>query len=143
MDRRKLPAPNFSASQEAAAPAGAVLTDLGRDIFEVIRAVLGHEQFGASTNLLHAGLASLSAIKLCTLLKKRFGAAPGERRGDAHAALAQEGLRLVAIGQETGVGEVTVILVRQPGAQGAQHGEATETGIEDGNGAVIHVVAAA
>ena len=77
VDRRKLPAPSFAAAEEAVETSVPAETDLGRDVAEVIRAVLGHGQFGPATNLLHAGLASLSAIKLCTLIKKRFGAAPG------------------------------------------------------------------
>ncbi|MEA4898237.1 MAG: amino acid adenylation domain-containing protein [Christensenellaceae bacterium] len=80
VDRRKLPAPSFAGSEEAGKSDAPAPTDLGRDIFEVARTVLGHDQFGPSTNLLHAGLASLSAIKLCTLLKKRFGAAPDVQR---------------------------------------------------------------
>lgn len=76
VDRRKLPAPSFTVSEETSDSPASVQTVLGRDIAEVVRTVLGHDQFGSSTNLLRAGLASLSAIKLCTLLKKRFGASP-------------------------------------------------------------------
>ncbi len=76
VDRRKLPTPSFTAREEALESPVMAQTDLGKDIAQVVRTVLGHDQFGPSTNLLRAGLASLSAIKLCTLLKKQFGASP-------------------------------------------------------------------
>ncbi|HHU12048.1 MAG TPA: amino acid adenylation domain-containing protein [Clostridiaceae bacterium] len=76
VDRRKLPAPSFPAAAADTESAAAAPTDLGRGIADVVSDVLGHRQFGMSTNLLQAGLASLNAIKLCTRLKKHFGAAP-------------------------------------------------------------------
>ncbi len=75
VDRRKLPAPGFGETA-LAEPTDSVQTDLGKRIAEVIEEVLGHRHFAASSNLLQVGLASLGAIKLCGLLKKRFGAAP-------------------------------------------------------------------
>ncbi len=75
VDRKKLPAPGF-AETALAEPAAFVQTDLGKEIAQVIEEVLGHSQFSASSNLLQAGLASLGAIKLSSLLKKRFGVAP-------------------------------------------------------------------
>ncbi|MFA7455705.1 MAG: AMP-binding protein, partial [Desulfobulbaceae bacterium] len=75
VDRRKLPAPTF-AEQSTEEPAGYLQTDLGKEIAQVLEEVLGYGHFAPSSNLLQAGLASLGAIKLCSLLKKRFGAAP-------------------------------------------------------------------
>ncbi len=75
VDRRKLPAPSF-AEDTAAEATEFVQTDLGKGIAQVMEEVLGHSHFAPATNLLQAGLASLGAIKLCSLLKKRFGAAP-------------------------------------------------------------------
>lgn len=75
VDRRKLPAPRF-AEDTTSEPAEFVQTDLGKGIAQVMEEVLGHSHFAPSTNLLQVGLASLGAIKLCSLLKKRFGAAP-------------------------------------------------------------------
>lgn len=75
VDRKKLPAPGFAEPALTEATAS-VETDLGKEIADVIEEVLGHRHFAASSNLLQAGLASLGAIKLCSLLKKRFGAAP-------------------------------------------------------------------
>lgn len=75
VDRRKLPVPTFadSSPEEEAA---FVQTDLGRGIAQVLEEVLGHPHFTPSSNLLQAGLASLGAIKVTSLLKDRFGAAP-------------------------------------------------------------------
>lgn len=75
VDRRKLPAPSF-AEERPAEPTEFLQTDLGKAIAQVMEEVLGHSHFAPSTNLLQVGLASLGAIKLCSLLKKRFGVAP-------------------------------------------------------------------
>ncbi len=75
VDRRKLPAPSF-AEETSTELTEFVQTDLGKEIAQVMEEVLGHSHFAPSTNLLQAGLASLGAIKLCSLLKKRFGVAP-------------------------------------------------------------------
>lgn len=76
VDRRKLPAPSFAETASVDEPSRLVQTDLGKGIADVIEEVLGHRNVVASTNLLQVGLASLGAIKLCSLLKKRFGVAP-------------------------------------------------------------------
>lgn len=81
VDRRKLPPPDFAASAadepaECATQPENLLTGAVR---EVIASVLGHTQFSRLSNLLRAGLASLSAIRLAALLDERFGAAPAVR----------------------------------------------------------------
>ena len=81
VDRRRLPPPDFAAPAadapaECAAQPENLLTGAVR---EVVAAVLGHTQFSRCSNLLRAGLASLSAIRLAALLDERFGAAPAVR----------------------------------------------------------------
>lgn len=79
VDRKKLPEPDYAAaaenenSEEYSAQQENILTNL---VHETIAAILGHTQFTRATNLMRAGLASLSAIRLAALLDERFGAAP-------------------------------------------------------------------
>lgn len=82
VDRGKLPSPDFAAvtvndgSEECTAQPENLLTGAVR---EVVAVVLGHTQFSRISNLLRAGLSSLSAIRLAALLDERFGAAPAVR----------------------------------------------------------------
>ena len=46
--------------------------DLEKDVFNIIKDVLGHDQFGTTTNLYEAGLTSISSIRLTILLSKKF-----------------------------------------------------------------------
>ncbi len=64
---------------------------------------------------------------------QRLAAALGQAFGNAHATLAQEGLRLLAIRQETGIGKIEKVLVRQARPQGLQDRQPTQAGIEDSN----------
>lgn len=47
-------------------------TDLEREVYNIIKDVLGHESFGVTTNLYEAGLTSVSSIRLTILLSKKF-----------------------------------------------------------------------
>ena len=79
VDRRKLPEPEFSGVDDSAGESsecGRMSTELELSISKVVAEVLGHENFGVSSNLMRAGLASLSAIKLVTRLHDAFGIAP-------------------------------------------------------------------
>lgn len=79
VDRRKLPAPDFAAAavDEATEACSAQQENvLTNGVREAISEILGHTQFTRVSNLLRAGLASLSAIRLAALLDERFGAAP-------------------------------------------------------------------
>ncbi|MDR1515756.1 MAG: amino acid adenylation domain-containing protein, partial [Synergistaceae bacterium] len=78
VDRKKLPPPAFAAGDEdgEGGEKNRAPSDLERAISEVIKEILGHDRFNANTNLLRAGLASLSAIRLCVRLDSRLGAAP-------------------------------------------------------------------
>jgi hypothetical protein len=60
--------------------------------------------------------------------------APRQRPCDQHAAFAEEGLWPVAIGQMARISEIEEILMRQQLAQVVQNRQATEAGIEDGDG---------
>jgi len=79
VDRRKLPAPVFSAANEENKDAARPLNDLELQIFQMAAGVLGHETFGLTTNLLRAGLTSLSCIKLAAKLDEKFGISPAVR----------------------------------------------------------------
>ncbi|MDR2578930.1 MAG: amino acid adenylation domain-containing protein [Chitinispirillales bacterium] len=71
VDRRKLPAPAFSAekTENSARP----LNDLEIKISQITAEILGHKDFGIGTNLLRAGLSSLSCIKLAAKIDEAFG----------------------------------------------------------------------
>ena len=47
--------------------------DTQQKIFECIAGIIGHEDFGITTNVYEAGLTSLGAIRLNSLLSKEFG----------------------------------------------------------------------
>lgn len=82
VDRRKLPAPEFGSRAVSSSPeegGGLLKTELETIIGDVLGDVLGHTQFDLSTNLLRAGLTSLSAIKLAAKLDERLGCAPPVR----------------------------------------------------------------
>ncbi|MCL2696398.1 MAG: AMP-binding protein, partial [Clostridiales bacterium] len=78
VDRRKLPAPDFSAGEEdeGARP----LNDLEKQISCVVAEILGHEGFSVSANLMRAGLTSLSCIKLAAKLDDKLGVSPTVRQ---------------------------------------------------------------
>ncbi len=70
VDRRKLPAPVFSSGEkEDARP----LNGLEVQLSDIAAGILGHADFGFTTNLLRAGLTSLSCIKLAALIDESFG----------------------------------------------------------------------
>lgn len=79
VDRRKLPAPVFSAENKENEDAVRPLNDLELQIFQLTAGILGHETFGLTTNLLRAGLTSLSCIKLAAKLDGKFGVSPAVR----------------------------------------------------------------
>ncbi len=80
IDRRKLPAPVFGGGEASGADIKArPLNILEEKIMAAVRDVLGHDQFGPDSNLLRAGLASLSAIKLMAMLDEALGCAPSVR----------------------------------------------------------------
>ena len=46
--------------------------DLEKEIYDILKDVLGHESFGTKTNLYEAGLTSVSSIRLTIKLSKKF-----------------------------------------------------------------------
>jgi non-ribosomal peptide synthetase component F/aryl carrier-like protein len=74
VDRRKLPAPIFTDSSASSAENTVrPLNDLEMQLSQIAAEILGHEQFGVTTNLLRAGLTSLSCIKLAAGIDEKFG----------------------------------------------------------------------
>jgi len=68
VDRRKLPRIQIQA-EETIAPRN----DLEKAIFDAAAVVLKHEDFGVTTDLMYAGLNSLSAIKAAALITENTG----------------------------------------------------------------------
>lgn len=74
VDKRKLPAITAEAPVEE--NTGHVMNALEEKIFDAIRDVTGRAAFSPGMNLLMAGLTSLSAVRLSTLLHERLGHGP-------------------------------------------------------------------
>ena len=67
VNKRALPMPELKI-EERILPE----TDLEKDVYDILKNVLGHESFGVTTNLYEAGLTSVSSIRLTILLSKKF-----------------------------------------------------------------------
>ncbi|MDR2856015.1 MAG: amino acid adenylation domain-containing protein, partial [Methanomicrobiales archaeon] len=70
VDRAKLPKPVFSVKEEGVAKS---FNDLELELFEAVAKIVGHEEFSLTTDLLRAGLTSLSCIKLAAGIDGKFG----------------------------------------------------------------------
>ena len=68
VNKKALPQPELKV-EEKIAPEGKD----EEDIFNIMKDILGHDQFGVTTNLYEAGLTSVSSIRLTILLSKKFG----------------------------------------------------------------------
>lgn len=85
VDRRKLPEPVYgdsasvSSGEGAPVPSDSPRTELEHVIAGILEELLGSGRPGLVSNLLRAGLTSLSAIKLAALLDERLGVAPAVR----------------------------------------------------------------
>ena len=79
VDRRKLP-PAAPPSAPAEESTGRAMNLLEKQIIEAARGVLGHAEISATTNLMLAGLTSLSAVRLASILNERFGHSPDVKR---------------------------------------------------------------
>lgn len=71
VDRRALPVPEAAAACEIVAPE----TDMERRLFDIVAAILKHDRFGVTTNLLGAGLTSLMAMRLVASIMKELNIA--------------------------------------------------------------------
>jgi len=78
VDRRKLPP--VAPPAPVAESAGHVMNLLEKEIIEAVHGVLGHAEISVTTNLLMAGLTSLSAVRLASILSERFGHSPDVKR---------------------------------------------------------------
>ncbi|MBQ4254786.1 MAG: amino acid adenylation domain-containing protein, partial [Bacilli bacterium] len=68
VNKRALPAPELKV-EEKIAPRN----EDEEAIYEILKKVLGHDQFGVTSNLFEVGLTSVSSIRLTILLSKQFG----------------------------------------------------------------------
>lgn len=75
VDRRKLPPPTFGVAEKTTETAREY-NDLEKFIAEILTGILGHSQYSLKTNLLRAGLTSLSVIRFCSKLDDALGVAP-------------------------------------------------------------------
>ena len=67
VNKRALPMPEMKAS-EIIAPE----TETEKEIYDILKDILGHESFGVTTNIYEAGLTSVSSIRLTILLSKKY-----------------------------------------------------------------------
>ncbi len=67
VNKKALPLPELKVEEKVMPE-----TDLEREVYDIIKDVLGHESFGVTTNLYEAGLTSVSSIRLTILLSKKF-----------------------------------------------------------------------
>ena len=75
VDRKKLPTPVYSTTTEKSDSqnqTNSPLNDLELEIHKIVANILGHKDFGITTNLLRAGLASISCIKLSVLIQEKL-----------------------------------------------------------------------
>lgn len=68
VDKKALPKPERKV-EDVVLPQGEMQTRL----FEIVKAVVGHEQFGVNTDLLDAGLTSIASLRLNVILSKEYG----------------------------------------------------------------------
>jgi amino acid adenylation domain-containing protein/thioester reductase-like protein len=68
VNKRALPMPEIQ-QEEVIAPRN----DDEKIIFDLVKEVIGHDQFGVTNNIFEAGLTSISSIRLIILLSKKYG----------------------------------------------------------------------
>lgn len=67
VNKRALPMPELKV-EEKIEPRN----DEEKDIFEILKSILGHDQFGVTNNMFEVGLTSVSSIRFTILLSKKF-----------------------------------------------------------------------
>ena len=70
VDKRALPAP--VTQEETCREAVRPMSLLEEELAQIVKKILGHEEFSVETNLLYAGLTSLSAIMLAVEIEKEY-----------------------------------------------------------------------
>ena len=73
VDRERLPKPARGASQLSTPDVQQPLNDLQRELHHLIAQEIGTTDFGTDTPLLHAGMTSVSAIRVAVQVNKRYG----------------------------------------------------------------------
>ena len=73
VDKRALPKPEAPKQEETTAKEAAPLNVLEEELHAIVAKTLNMEDFGITTDLRFVGLSSILAIKLATLIYKRFG----------------------------------------------------------------------
>ena len=67
VNKRALPKPEKKAEEKVEPK-----TEMQKRIFDCVKEAIGHDEFGITTDIYHAGLTSVSAIRLNVLLAKEF-----------------------------------------------------------------------
>ncbi len=67
VNKRALPMPELKISEKILPE-----NDLEKEVYDIVKNVIGHESFGVTTNLYEADLTSVSSIRLTILLSKKF-----------------------------------------------------------------------
>ena len=67
VNKRALPMPELKVSEKVLPE-----NDLEKEVYDIVKDVIGHDSFGVTTNLYEAGLTSVSSIRLTILLSKKF-----------------------------------------------------------------------
>jgi len=73
VDKRALPKPEAPKPEVEENVAAAPLNVLEQELHDIIAKIVNMEEFGITTDLRYMGLSSIAAIKLATLIFKRFG----------------------------------------------------------------------
>ena len=73
VDRARLPKPARSEKRRGEGEAFVPENDLQRDLHELIATEIGSEAFGLNTPLLYAGMTSVTAIKVASLIHRKYG----------------------------------------------------------------------
>ncbi|MEF9917179.1 MAG: amino acid adenylation domain-containing protein [Lachnospiraceae bacterium] len=102
VDKRALPVPEIKA--EASEPPQ---TETQQKIFDLVKGVLGHEQFGITTDIYDAGLTSIGAVRLNVDLSDAFGKAIKIKDLKEHKTIkALEVFLLSSVGEENSTYEI-------------------------------------
>ena len=68
VNKRALPVPELKVEEKVLAR-----NDDEKDIYNILKDILGHDQFGVTNNMFEVGLTSVSSIKFTILLSKKYG----------------------------------------------------------------------
>lgn len=83
VNKRALPVPELKV-EEMVAPRNAA----EQDIFDILKGVLGHDQFGVTNDIFEVGLTSVSSIRFTILLSKKYNKSVENGDLKAHSTIA-------------------------------------------------------